>query len=155
MRKNNSLPELNVNSLTPNKNSLTSGWMTQKKFKFSRKDLNTRQFSILDVKVSGSVLPVPKRLSYTNSRRAPRKTRNKRLSYDYLYNRSLSRKFFTVDKNSDAKISEPTIVDLKTKVKNAEDSDLFAVSDTQRESEENTGRYVGPDAFKHYYRNYK
>ena len=36
-----------------------------------------------------------------------------------------------------------------------EDSDIFAISETNREGEEPSEKYIGRDAFKHYYKKYK
>lgn len=44
--------------------------------------------------------------------------------------------------------------DIKLKLKE-DDSDIYALNDSDKETDEKTGRYVGRDAFKHYYKNYK
>ena len=36
-----------------------------------------------------------------------------------------------------------------------DDSDIYGVSDSNREAEDKTNRYVGKAAFNHYYNNYK
>jgi hypothetical protein len=150
MRKNNSLPELNTCNLSPEKFT-DNGWLTNKnKYKYASSYLSENS-GITNLRTTMSVFPHPRKDNNVNR---PRKTRNKRRSLENIKKRVAKNQFITMDKRNRMNFGTSNFFST-LEVFEEEDSDLFAMSDSITETEEETGRYVGKEAFKHYYKNYK
>ena len=150
MRKNNSLPELQPFTLSPNK-VLSSGWQTKTNSKWSVnfKEIDKRNFDIVDLRSTVSVFPAAKR-QLSNPRK---RTRNSRRSHHF---NSSQRKLIMRQFEIESEMSQIQPDTNFTKMKNNdEDSDINAVSDSNREGDVKTKRYVGKEAYNHYYNNYK
>lgn len=182
MRKTSSLPELHVAQFAPEKTT-SSGWLDRNKnrYKFQFSEIVKKNFDVYNLKFNASVFPFPRRSNYLTRRR---KTRNNKRSYDRITQGHLSKRFFSIDRTNDSnetsivnKFTNKRVTNenltlqpefTKTPIRNAraavtelkkqvyeDDSDIFAVDESNRENEESTNRYVGEDAFDHYYKNYK
>ena len=151
MRKNNSLPDLSQINFTPEK-TMHSGWTTSKrspKYKFQFSDIQGKKFDIANVKTTGSVFPIPKRLdSVAGSNRLTGKRRSMRNS-----RRSLPKKYFSIERVNKSKNITAVHVDVKSK--NADDSDIYAGNDTGRSKEKKSPKMIGKEAFSTYYNSFK
>lgn len=154
MLKNTSLPELQINQQSPEK-LLATSWMitkqSNKKWVYDHQTMTTKSHDIIDMRTISKIFPGRKRPDYSRKLRF----RNKRRSYDQSYGRNLlGTKYYSEDAITEKtnastilphqKVAPPQII--------SEDSDMFGPSDSHQETDENTGRYVGKEAFAHYYK---
>ena len=148
MRKNISLPELNTINFTPEK-TMMSGWTTKQSsgYKFNLSKLAGKKFDIANVKVSGSVFPVPARIKAIYRQR-----KSRRSIRSLKRNIKIPRKANSVDRKNEIQVWHN-----KAPVQRqiTGESDMYLLSDTGRETETPSGKFVGKDAFNHYYKNYK
>lgn len=108
------------------------------------------KFSILNLRATASVFPAADRQRFPPNKR----TRNGRRSHNF---RGQNQKLLMQNLEPEKEVTQIISTNMKALKQGTkdEDSDLYAVSDSNREAEEKTNRYVGKAAFNHYYNNYK